>query len=107
MFTWNTELILQKKDAKAVVIRCVASTAPNLQLILPVQALPSTADPHPAETETAEAEEASFRMVPVKKLARQLSPQNNMIIAIVTPHDAVGSNIALDAALRADKSMSR
>lgn len=88
-------------------IRCQSSTAPNLQLVLPTQALPPVADPEPTNEDVTDEEVASSRMVPFKKLSKQLSPQNNMVIAIITPHDTAGSNVALNAALRADKSMSR
>lgn len=88
-------------------IRSHSRTAPNLQLVLPVQALPTTADPQAADDATADVEGAVSNMVSVKKLAKQLSPQYFMVIAIVTPHDTAGSNFALEAALRADRSMSR
>jgi hypothetical protein len=98
---------LQNKDAKAIVIRCQSSIAPNAQFVLPVQALPSTAGPQTAESNSADAVRASSGMVPAKKLAKQLSQQNSMVIAAVTPHDTAGSNVALEAALRADRGMSR
>lgn len=98
---------MQNKASKAVVIRCQSSSAPNLQLLLPTQALPPVAEPEPTSDEPANDVGASLRMVPVKRLAKQLSPQNHMVISIVTPHDTAGSNVALDAALRADKTISR
>lgn len=54
--------------------------------------------------------QTAVSMVSVKKLARQLSPQHRMVLAIATPHEThetSSSIIALAAALRADRSLSR
>lgn len=93
----------QIKGRSPVIIKCQSATSPNLQIVLPPQAIVTVA------TEAADGEEPEsvVAMLPAKKLSRQLTPRHRLIAVVATPKDTPADNVGLQAALKADRHMAR
>jgi hypothetical protein len=106
------DFVLQGNNTRAI-IKCQSSTCPNLQLLLPPQATFATDAPE-VDNDTegdkeagGDAAEPKIQLLSAKKLAKHLGQQQLLIAVIASPNDTPASNIAIEAALRADKNLSR